>query len=451
MAIAYLAIEAPINRRQGKGVVAAAAYRAGECLTDHETGEIKDYSQKAVISNGIALPPGVDTKWHDREALWNHAQERDRRSNSILARNVIAALPHELVDDPQAYERIMIRWCEHLAAEHGVAADWSIHPPDNPKSSDLNFHGHVIFTSRRLTSDGLTEKTRELDKRHGGKEAVEKLRQKWGEIVNAELAAAGLSERIDMRSYKRQGVNMRGGAHLGPGATALERRGLPTAAGRADRRAAFYNRQQAAIAEYSDRIRKTGRTITAATLSDDLAAAGLAVRRVEKGGRKWREIYDPARPKAMAVPVGKLPIVSDALKAEREQQQEARRQQQAQAQQRQQAAATAQKAGRAAKRLMQSSDSAADEARAGFQAGQAAAEAAAAIVGAFGRWGQQRASQQAAQVVQQAAARRPAVGETTETGAKRLGLGQPKTGRQPQAMEPGAMAARQRQREQKGR
>lgn len=449
MACPFLRVEKNVSRRTGQSAVAAAAYRAGACLWDAEIGAHHDYTGKQVLASGVALPPGVDDAWTDREQLWNEAHAKDRRSNSTLARNVVVALPHEL--DAEAQERLAIEYCQWLAERHGVAADWAIHPADD-HGDQRNTHLHVLMTTRRISDTGLGAKTRELDVKATSREHIEAWRSQWAAMATAELQRAGHAARLDLRSYKRQGIQRQGGAHLGPHASALERQGLTTAAGRQNRRAAFRNRQAAAAKDYSARIAATGRPITRATLAKTCAAAGLVLRRQERQGRRWLEIIDPAQPKATAVPVGRIPGVGEALKQEQQAQAEARRQQQAQAQQRQQAAATAQKAGRAAKRLMQQSESAADEARAGFAAGQAAAEAAAAITAALGRWGQQRAAQQVAQAVQQAATdRRPKVGERTASGTVRLGLGQPKREWQPQAMDPGAIAARQKQREQKGR
>lgn len=448
MAIPFLRQEKAVSRRlssKSRSAVAAAAYRAGECLMDAETGEVHDYTKRQrrqeVLAAGVVLPAGVDPGWTDRERLWNAAHAADRTPAARLARNLVGAVPHEL--PAAAQERIAERFAAFLAERHGVAVDWALHEADKD-GDDRNRHTHFLITTRRLHDGGFGGKARELDDRKTGPAHAEAWRQKWGEIVNSELQQAGLSVRIDMRSYAKQGIDRKGGVHLGPNATALERRGIQTDKGRANRRVAFRNRQAAAARQYSARITATGRPITRATLAEIVAAAGLELRRQERQGRRWMEVIDPTKPKGTAVPIGRLPVVSDALKAEHEQQAEARRQQQAQAQQQAKAASAARRAGAAAKRLMQASDSAAEEAKAGFQAGQAAAEAAAAITAALGRWGQQRAAAQAVQAVQQATDRRPAVGEITETGAKRLGLGQPNRGQQPQAVDPAAIAARQK-------
>jgi hypothetical protein len=55
------------------------------------------------------------------------------------------------------------------------------------------------------------------------------MRVAWEEMANRALAAAGVDARIDRRSLVEQGITDRPASwHRGPGATALERRGVRT-------------------------------------------------------------------------------------------------------------------------------------------------------------------------------------------------------------------------------
>ena len=50
------------SRSKGQSAIAAAAYRAGEKLTDHETGFVSDYTKKGgVVYSEIALCRPSDT------------------------------------------------------------------------------------------------------------------------------------------------------------------------------------------------------------------------------------------------------------------------------------------------------------------------------------------------------------------------------------------------------
>ncbi|MDP1086444.1 MobA/MobL family protein, partial [Klebsiella pneumoniae] len=51
------------------------------------------------------------------------------------------------------------------------------------------------------------------------------IRARWAELANRALERAGHAERIDHRSYAEQGIDKVATTHLGPVATAMERRG----------------------------------------------------------------------------------------------------------------------------------------------------------------------------------------------------------------------------------
>ncbi|WP_434967894.1 MobA/MobL family protein, partial [Pseudomonas aeruginosa] len=80
-------------------------------------------------------------------------------------------------------------------ASYRKAADTLFAEGDN-----RNHHAHVLFTTRRLSSDGLGEKTRELDDLKRGPEEVQWIRAMVEGRTNAALEAAGHAERVDRRS-----------------------------------------------------------------------------------------------------------------------------------------------------------------------------------------------------------------------------------------------------------
>ena len=47
-------------------------------------------------------------------------------------------------------------------------------------------------------------------------------------MQNAALERAGRTERVDMRSFERQGIELAPTVHLGPAAFALEKKGIHT-------------------------------------------------------------------------------------------------------------------------------------------------------------------------------------------------------------------------------
>lgn len=218
MPIYHLSVKT-ISRSHGRSATAAAAYRAGAAITDERTGEVHDYKRKKGVDSATLFVPENCQKWTShRASLWNAAEQAETRKNSTVAREFEIALPAEL----PAPEKTLLAhaFAAEIVAAHGCAADVAIHQPGKGGDS-RNFHAHILCTTRRLTSTGFTEKTRELDDKKTGSAHVLFWRERWAEMVNASLEKAGVLERVDYR--KKDGIDAP--LHLGPAATAIERKG----------------------------------------------------------------------------------------------------------------------------------------------------------------------------------------------------------------------------------
>ncbi|MGO7367096.1 MobQ family relaxase [Rhizobium leguminosarum] len=187
--------------RPGSKVVAAAAYRAGERLSDHTHREEHDYSRRhGVVHSEILAPPGSAPWLTDRELLWNTVEAMEARRDAQLAREFNMALPYEL----DAAERLELTrdFVELHFVRRGMVADLALHNPNpeegqNPK----NFHAHVMLTLRRATPDGLDPvKTREWN----SKEMLNLWRAEWALACNRALERAGKRTRVDHRSLQAQ-------------------------------------------------------------------------------------------------------------------------------------------------------------------------------------------------------------------------------------------------------
>ncbi len=82
---------------------------------------------------------------------------------------------------------------------------------------------------------------------------VEIWRQGWAELCNEYLAHNDVAERIDHRSYERQGIDLIPTIHLGMAATGMERRGIHTERGDMNREIDALNKQ---LRQMKARIRK---------------------------------------------------------------------------------------------------------------------------------------------------------------------------------------------------
>ena len=134
-----------------------------------------------------------------------------------------------------------------------MCCDFAVHD-----KVDGNPHTHIMLTMRAIDENGKwlpkCRKVYELDE-HGNrigshredivdwnkKENAEIWRHAWEEKVNEYLEKNNRPERIDMRSYERQGIDLVPTVHLGPAASEMERRGEETILGTLNRDIVKFN------------------------------------------------------------------------------------------------------------------------------------------------------------------------------------------------------------------
>ncbi len=219
MASFHLAVKT-VGRSAGRSATAAAAYRAGVEIADERTGIVHDYTRKQGIEHREIVAPADAPDWvRDRAALWNAAEQAETRKNSTVAREYEIALPAELSADER--RTLALGLAREISERHGVAVDVAIHAPGR-QGDQRNHHAHLLTTTRRIGAEGLGEKTRELDQKTSGE--VERWRGRFAEMQNAALERAQSHERVDHRSYQRQGREQEATVHMGPNVVAMERR-----------------------------------------------------------------------------------------------------------------------------------------------------------------------------------------------------------------------------------
>lgn len=247
------------TRAKGHSATAAAAYRSGSQITDERTGEVHDYTRRAGVEHAEIVTPKDAPEWaSDRAKLWNAAELSERnkdgsdRTNARVCREMKVALPSQL----DAADRVAILRdiSRELAERHGVAVDFAMHAPDKD-GDQRNHHGHIMFSTRQLGPDGFGKKTRELDDRTSGPKIIEEWRGRVAELCADKLLERGhvieagrwrhghmtkqqqadkAMERGDT-DYAREVMREAPTVHLGPAATAMERRGEKTALGDVNR------------------------------------------------------------------------------------------------------------------------------------------------------------------------------------------------------------------------
>ena len=212
-----------VSRSDGRSATAAAAYRSGVQIVDERTGEVHDYRRKSGVVSATLFLPEYAPEWFSASAvLWNAAEASETRKNSTVAREFEVALPDEL--SPAQRQELAHAFATELVKHHGFAADVAIHAPGK-EGDQRNHHAHILCTTRRIGLNGFGDKTRELDDRASGAAEVTRWREVWADLTNSALERAGHSARVDHRTLKAQGIDREPTIHLGPAATAIERRG----------------------------------------------------------------------------------------------------------------------------------------------------------------------------------------------------------------------------------
>ena len=249
-----------VSRGKGKSAVAAAAYRSGEKLTNEWDGLTHDYTKKGgVVHSEILLPAHAPPAFSDRSTLWNSVELSEKSNNAQLAREVEIALPVELSREEQT--RLVREYCFSQFVSKGMIADFNLHD-----TGSGNPHAHILLTMRPLDEKGawlpkskkeyvLDEngekirlpsgryKTRKVDLVDwNNRENAEVWRRAWADLANEFLAQNNRPERIDHRSYERQGIEQIPTVHVGVSATQMEKKGIVTERGEMNRNIKAANR-----------------------------------------------------------------------------------------------------------------------------------------------------------------------------------------------------------------
>ena len=222
----------PIQRSKNHNAVAHLSYILRCRLVDQEPffGDrpvTYDFSKKS----GLAAT-GV-FGWNGTvEELANAMEQSENRTDSVVGRKIISALPFELTKEQN------IELCNTFAAwiadTYSCAVVYGFHNPDSARGeNEKNYHVHLDLSRRRVAADKRSfngETISELDEyMYRGSEEVTRIRAQWEEFANRALEAAGSDARIDgSRTDKPEELKK---VHMGPEAHGAERRGEKTSRG----------------------------------------------------------------------------------------------------------------------------------------------------------------------------------------------------------------------------
>ncbi len=247
--ISEIASREKLSRSKGHSAIEKAAFLSGEKLASDYNGRAYDYKRKGGVAHTeIFLPDHAPREYTDRSVLWN-AVERIEKNDS-------AQLAHE--------------FAKRIFVSAGMCADVCVHD-----KGDGNPHAYIMLTLRPIEANGrwgakskkeyvLDEKGERIRLPSGEYKSrkvnavdwneqskAEDWRAAWADTANEFLAKHGIADRIDHRSYERQGKEKVATIHLGPTASQMERKGIKTERGeqnRKERLAVFTSSDQRPVA-----------------------------------------------------------------------------------------------------------------------------------------------------------------------------------------------------------
>ena len=210
-----------------------------------------------MIYSEIILPPHAPSEYKDRATLWNAVEHAERHKKAQLAYSFNIALQNELTMEENI--ELAREFVQRCFVDKGMVADLTIHQPDKGDGGIPNPHFHVLTTMRPINPDGtwgqkqkreyLVDKNGDQVLDRNGKpkfnavattdwhcpETLEAWRKAWCDMVNDAFERNGSTERIDHRSYERQGLDLIPTLHEGPTVRQLEAKGIKTDKGEMNR------------------------------------------------------------------------------------------------------------------------------------------------------------------------------------------------------------------------
>ncbi|MDY6231574.1 MobQ family relaxase, partial [Peptostreptococcus porci] len=279
MAIYHFSIKI-ISRGKNKSAVAASAYRSGEKIKNEYDGVVHDFTRKGGIAHTeILLPQNAPEEFSNRSVLWNSVEKIEKSKNSQLAREIEIALPKELSREKQI--NLVREYVKENFVNVGMCADIALHD-----KNDGNPHAHILLTMRPLNEDKtwgakskkeyILDETGEKVKLKNGNYKTRKInttdwneqnkaeewRKAWADITNKYLKENSIQEKVDYRSFQRQGIEQIPTIHLGVSASQMEKKGIATDRGNINREIRHQNKILREIARQIKALMRWIRSLT---------------------------------------------------------------------------------------------------------------------------------------------------------------------------------------------
>ena len=247
-----------VRRSAGQSAVEKASYISRTPLhSDYDGRDYRPRAKEDLVHHEVSLPLHAPEEYSDPAVLWNAVEAVEKSKNAQLARMIKFTLPNDW--SYEAAVEIVRDFIRRDFTDKGMCADWAVHDSVNPEGQ-RNLHVHVLLTMRPFKEDGTwdskqrkvyllddggnripgkngkgwkctTEKTTDWDSR----ENARLWRKDLCGTFNAVNEKLNIDERWEYRSFQEQGIDLIPTIHLGPSASALERKGIRTSRGDVNR------------------------------------------------------------------------------------------------------------------------------------------------------------------------------------------------------------------------
>ncbi|MGV2433296.1 MAG UNVERIFIED_CONTAM: MobA/MobL family protein [Rickettsiaceae bacterium] len=213
MAIAFARSEY-VSRSTGANACCKGAYNARAKIKDEKTCVTYNFSNKKDNAyHEMLLPKKADDKFKDPAILSNEVERTEKKKNSQLYVEWVLALPKEEEVSLELKIEMVHEFIKRKGwVKEGLGVQIDIHAPHE---GEVNWHAHLLVTTRRFTKDGkaLGDKARDLQPqvRFGKVQKTVEIDNNifWREVQNDLFKEHGLDIRVDLNGERTQ-------EHIGP-------------------------------------------------------------------------------------------------------------------------------------------------------------------------------------------------------------------------------------------
>jgi Ti-type conjugative transfer relaxase TraA len=203
-----------VSRSAGANACCKSAYNARDKIKDLNSGVIYNWQRRNDnVYHDILLPNHVDKKFKNAAVLANEVERTEKKCNSQLYVEWLLALPKEENVSLELKLEMVNEFIKRKGwINEGLGVQVDIH---KPHGDDINWHAHLLVTTRRFTEDGkrLGAKARDLqpEVKYGKVQKTPEIDNNifWRDVQNDKFKEHGMPNRVDLNGEIAQ-------EHIGP-------------------------------------------------------------------------------------------------------------------------------------------------------------------------------------------------------------------------------------------